>query len=394
MNAQLHKANHRRTPLLRRSLLACVVGLACAGSTYAGTATDRKAPISAHDIASLVQSHEEQEVTISVFATGLNNPRGLKFGPDGYLYVAEGGIGGSNSTIGKCTQVPDVGPYTGSRTGGRISKISRAGVRTTVTDQLPSSQTSMETGSLISGVADVAFIGHTLYALIGGAGCSHGIIGSVNSVLRIAANGGATGIANLSAYQKTHPVQNPYPGDFEPDGTWYSMIAGRKAVYALEPNHGELDRISIASGAIHRIADISASQGHTVPTALTYHHGNFYVGNLNTFPIMDGSSVILKITPGGHVTTFATGLTTVTGVLFDDEGRMYVLQNTTGNPGPTPGAGSIVRFTHGRPETLVTGLSLPTAMTFGPDGDLFVSNLGFGAPPIGLGQVLRIHLED
>jgi hypothetical protein len=35
-------------------------------------------------------------------------------------------------------------------------------------------------------------------------------------------------------------------------------------------------------------------------------------------------------------------------------------------------------------------LSLPTAMTFGPDGNLYVSNWGFGPPPIGAGQILKI----
>ena len=29
--------------------------------------------------------------TVEIYATGFNNPRGLKFGPDGALYVAEGG---------------------------------------------------------------------------------------------------------------------------------------------------------------------------------------------------------------------------------------------------------------------------------------------------------------
>src|SRR5262250_2690978 len=99
------------------------------------------------------------QADVSVFATGLNNPRGLKFGPDGNLYVAEGGVGGSDSTVGQCEQVvPPVGPYTGSPVGGRIAKIDATGVRTTVVDTLPSSQTSPNLGSLVSGVADVAFI--------------------------------------------------------------------------------------------------------------------------------------------------------------------------------------------------------------------------------------------
>lgn len=52
--------------------------------------------------------------TISVLASGFNNPRGLKFGPDGNLYVAEGGAGGTASSVGQCKQVPTpVGPYTG-----------------------------------------------------------------------------------------------------------------------------------------------------------------------------------------------------------------------------------------------------------------------------------------
>jgi hypothetical protein len=332
--------------------------------------------------------------TVSVFATGLNNPRGLKFGPDGNLYVAEGGVGGSDSTVGQCEQVvPPVGPYTGSPTGGRISKIDANGVRTTVVDTLPSSQTSPNLGSLVSGVADVAFIGDTLYAVLAGAGCSHGVPDVPNGVIRVNSDGTWTLIADLSAFQQANPVQNPEPDDFEPDGTWYSMIAVRGNLYAVEPNHGELDKIT-PEGQVSRVIDISASQGHNVPTSVAY-HGNFYVGNLNTFPIEEGSAKIYKITPSGRIKIVAEGLTTVLGVAFDARGRMYALENTTGNAFPTPGTGRVVRVNRaGELETIASGLTLPTAMTFGPDGNLYVSNIGFGPPLPGLGEILKIEVTD
>ena len=43
---------------------------------------------------SVVQAQQQ-----SVYATGLEGPRGLKFGPDGALYVAEAGLGGNTGGL-------------------------------------------------------------------------------------------------------------------------------------------------------------------------------------------------------------------------------------------------------------------------------------------------------
>jgi hypothetical protein len=376
------------------SIAASGIASAAAGDGVSVFATGFNSPRGV----TLVQPAMAAGPAQSIFATGLNNSRGLTFGPDGYFYVAEGGPAENTlSTVGVCTQAAGVGPYTGGF-NSRISKISPAGDVSTVVDNLPSSQTSQATGSLVSGVADVAFIGRTLYAIEAGAGCSHGLVGTDNTIFRVNSDGTTTTIADLSAFIKANPVVNPDADDFEPDGTWYGMVAVRGAFYATEPNHQELDRITL-DGQISRILDMSTMfvppndwQG---PTAITY-HGNFYIGTLGTFPVQPGTQSVYKITPSGQIKAVASGLTTVLGVAFDANGVMYALENdtVTGFPGPAAaGSGQVVRVNgDGSLTTIASGLVFPTAMTFGPDGALYVSNFGYGVPVPGIGQIVRIEV--
>src|SRR5215813_13668484 len=165
---------------------------------------------------------------LTVLATGLNNPRGLTFGPDGTLYVAEAGTGGTayTTTPAQCPQVPaPLGPMSGDYTA-RISRIAPDGTRTTVVDHLPSSQTASTSGSLVTGVAGVAVIGETLYGLEAGAGCAHGLQGTTNTLFRVNPNGTTTTIADLSAFVQASPLSTAGSASLLlPDDTWYALIA-------------------------------------------------------------------------------------------------------------------------------------------------------------------------
>jgi hypothetical protein len=400
---------------MRRLTIALSVGALLLGAVGSGSALAKHNP--GHGKG---KGKKHGTPSMSVFATGFNNPRGLTFGPGRNLYVAEGGLGGTHSSASDpCPQVSGAAaPYFGSTNdpvlGGRISKVSAGGTVSTVVSGLPSSQTSPAIGSLVSGVSSVAFLGHKLYGLLAGAGCSHGVPTVPNGVFRVNSDGTWTMIADLSAYLATHPAAVPDDDDFEPDGTWYSMTSLGRALYPMDSNHGELARVT-PSGTVSRVLDISSKVGHVVPTAIIPvgsdhakrhgkgHHGRgwshngghpaFYIGNLGVFGPPDGTvpnEIIWKLT-GKKLRVHATGLEQVLG-LARMRGNLYALQSSTTPGGPTPGTGSIVRVgKHGQLTTIVSGLVFPTGMTAGPDGALYVSEQGFGFPA-GQGRVIKVTL--
>jgi hypothetical protein len=342
----------------------------------------------------------------TIYASGLQAPRGLKFGPDGLLYVAEAGTAGTTSTAGQCTQVvPPIGPYSSGNTA-RISKINRSGTVTTVASGFPS---SVNAAGDVQGVADVAFLEGKLYAVLSGAGCSHGSALVPNALVRVNTETGDWKIvADLSTFLMNHPAKYVQFADFEPDGVFYSLISYHGLLYTVEPNHGQLFSISTA-GEVREEIDISEAEGHVVPTSIAEKDGTFYVGNLGLFPITPESAKVVTLSREGCQWPFLggfgchddlqklklsgsrAGFTTVVAVDFGPDGLLYALELSAAPGFPSPGVGKVVRLNRkGEIEDVAAGLAVPTGMTFGPDGRLYVSN--FGAAPAGAGQILRITL--
>ena len=219
-------------------------------------------------------SYAQLSSNVTVIASGLEGPRGLKFGPDGYLYVAEAGTGGTTSTVGQCTQViPPIGPYVSGNTS-RISRIDHSGNRITVASGLPSSQNAIGD---FQGISDLAFLDGELYASLAGAGCSHGNASVPNAVIRVNAKTGSWKIvANLSRFLQEHQAMYENPPDFEPDGVFYSLIAHLGRLYTVEPNHGQVFSVD-PSGDIREEIDISRAEAHIVPTSIAAKDGDFGV---------------------------------------------------------------------------------------------------------------------
>lgn len=377
-----------RTPALAALLLAA----GCGGGGDTPTAGTSESALGRRDEG---RGDARGPVVVRPYATGLTSPRGLTFGPDGHLYVAEAGTGGSMVPSGTADCPTDVNIYSPYTAGysGRVLRVLSDGTKQTVADRLPS-MTDKYGGNY--GPTDLAFVGDTLYVLIEMGGCSHGLPADDAAILRINPDGSTTRVANLSAWLAANPPafikdMNPATTDQEPGGVFHSMIVVDEALYVVETNRGLLLKVDPATGAIERRYDMSIDKAEHNPIVLAQHRGKFYVG---TFGEDGGPSELAVFDAGfsGYTLPFKSS-NPIVGLAWRRE-TLYAVEIFPLSDPWSPNNANLVSFnpaTGARKEVAVKFASLPNGLVVGPDGALYTSNVGISSAP-GDGSVLRIVL--
>jgi len=328
--------------------------------------------------AALAQEEGADGSGITTIASGLTNPRGFDWAPDGTLYLAQAGWGGDN-------QVRLVEGF--SVDNGLTSSIATVadGCTTPVAVGLPS--LLWVDAGWIWGAMDVAFLDGVPYALISGAGPSWFSPTSTSGVFRLNEDGTMTLIGDVSTWLPENPPAE-IPFDYGQDGSLFDLEAAGDSLLLSEAVGGQLLKVSL-DGEITSLADLSA--GHLVPTGIAVDEdGNAYIGHETAAPYIEGGAPVLKVTPDGEVSDHLTGLTVTTDVAFGPDGALYASEMATGFSGETADmpadSGRIVRQTGPDSfEPVVTDLPYPVNIGFDGDGQLLISGPAF-APDAGVGQ--------
>ena len=334
--------------------------------------------------------------SVTTYATGLTNPRGLAFGPDGNLYVAEAGTGGRQTTADIDPGCPDmVNIYSPYRAGysGRVTRVLADGTTQTVAAGLPSMTDAFE-GSY--GPTDVAFIEDTLYVLIEMGGCSHAMPDDLPAILRVNPDGSTTNVANLNAWHAANPPhfikdKDPTTTDQEPGGVFHSMIALGKYLYVVETNRGFLLRVDPSNGSIETLYDMSFDNKEHNPIVMTRRGNEYFVG---TFGEDGGPAELAQFDKdfAGYSEPFQP-LNPLVGLAWHGN-RLYGVEIFPYDNQWTKDNANLVAFdrqTGVRTEVLTGFASFPNGLVKGPDGALYTSNWGISYEPGGGdGSVLRI----
>ena len=346
--------------------------------------------------------------TVTQVASGLDNPRSLVFASDGRLYVADSGRGGS-----ECPSQA-TGPEGQQCAGltGAIVRIVNGRAEVVVPGFV---SVASPQGAAASGIAGLAAQGDALLAQIGLSsqqvppGFSASLGGELRRTLghtvrvdvatqtvRLVADPGGAAFVWTNGHKSLNPDfpdANPYAVGLGPDGGALVIDAGANTVTSIARGTSTVRRLMPSFGT-----------GDAVPTCMAVGPDRaLYIGTLGAGGNKPGAARIYRFAPGGPLTVWRTGFTTVTGCGFDRAGNFYAteLQTAGLNPGPNGDPkGALVKVTPGGTRTVlgVGSLFYPQGFALAPDGrSVYLSNWSIlpgtpmkaGGPT---GSVVRVSL--
>lgn len=359
-----------------------------------------------------------QAASLSVVADNLDNARGVSFGPDGSIYVAEAGNGG------------DCPPSATSCAGntGALTKITPDG-QERILSELPSLAIGLINQRFVDGPQELKFDSsgnpYFLYAYgtfpgsrdrelnaISGNTISPALVSntpSLGQLYRVDLNTGSlTSIVDLAKYELvnnpdgTDLISNPYALEIDGD-TAYVADAGANAVLSVKLDGSDLQAIPLPRQTIENpelppgLGQVPEQlESSSVPTGVTVGaDGALYVSELTGFPSPEGEARIFRIGADGKPEVYTDGFTQITDLEFDKDGNLLVLQYADRSFWKGELAGSLLQIApDGTRTTLVSageGLEGATSLTISPDNEIYVTNKG---NLVDVGQVVKINRTE
>ncbi|WP_373525258.1 ScyD/ScyE family protein [Nostoc sp.] len=397
--------------------------------------------------AAICGTSSAQAATLTTIVDGVSNARGVSFGPDGTLYVAEPGIGGN----GNCQPSPSTlfQPICAGNSGSLV-KVTPDGIKQRILNNFQS-LAEQPTGNQGAGIQDIQFdsLGNA-YLLTGFAGYPGNrdletlTLGAdfpvppqqlvtfppstpdkvlntplLAQLFKVDLNTGELdSIFDFAKYEITNNpdggdvVTNPFDLTIDGDNA-YVVDGGGNAAYKIKLDGTESRVTAIPKKVLSASILPPLPPGQELPPGLIDilpggqvalqsvstggaigPDGALYVGEYTGFPYPDGESRIFRIGEDGNPEVFLDGFTHITDLTFDEAGNLLVLQFSD-----TSQLGGDIRYLPGSlikvaPDltrtTLVAageGLESAAGIDIGSDGQIYITKRGVGPA---LGSVVRV----
>lgn len=324
-------------------VIALVIGLAPL-ALAAGAGPQFRDPLraAARTWSAQRQMDAAQQVAASmpVVATGLNNARGLTIGPDGGLYIAEGGVGG-DSCYALDPGDPDALTCIGAT--GSVTRVEN-GIQERIATGLPS--LAGPDGFGASGPSRISWRPRDAFSVVVGLGADPALrdqlaaslnpmFGDLGKLVRMNPAGSWSYMADVAAYEGS---ANPDGGAIDSNPYAVFSALGRKRLVAdaggnslVEVNNG--GQIRTLAVFPDRMVPYPPMFGggmgpmQSVPTAVTEGpDGAVYVGELTGFPFLPGSARVYRMLPRHQPQVFAEGFSAIHDITFGPDGSLYVLE--------------------------------------------------------------------